>query len=216
MKKIPELMCSYCDIKACASETEKEQPVFCPMTEYEETIKDSNLKYTENENDKRLALESARIEAEGYCKWTRIEETLNFAKRLGAKRIGIAHCEGLMKEAQIVHKIFKSNGFQVNSVCCKVGNLDKIDIGLIDEEKVHPGQYESACNPISQAKILEKAGSEFNIVIGLCVGHDSLFFLHSKVPATVLIVKDRVLGHNPVAALYTTHSYYKHLKKKIN
>jgi uncharacterized metal-binding protein len=48
-------------------------------------------------------------------------------------------------------------------------------------------------------------------VIGLCVGHDSLFFMHSKAPATVLVAKDRVLGHNPVAALYTTHSYYRRL-----
>jgi len=24
----------------------------------------------------------------------------------------------------------------------------------------------------------------------------------------VLVAKDRVLGHNPVAALYTSHSYY--------
>lgn len=46
-----------------------------------------------------------------------------------------------------------------------------------------------------------------------CVGHDSLFFMHSKVPATVLVAKDRVLGHNPVACLYTSHSYYRRLSK---
>jgi uncharacterized metal-binding protein len=28
---------------------------------------------------------------------------------------------------------------------------------------------------------------------------------------TVLVAKDRVLGHNPVAALYTSHSYYSKL-----
>jgi uncharacterized metal-binding protein len=50
------------------------------------------------------------------------------------------------------------------------------------------------------------------VLIGLCVGHDSLFFKHSQAPVTVLVAKDRVLGHNPVAALYTSHSYYQRLK----
>ena len=33
--------------------------------------------------------------------------------------------------------------------------------------------------------------TELNIVIGLCVGHDSLFISHSKAPCTVLATKDR-------------------------
>lgn len=48
-----------------------------------------------------------------------------------------------------------------------------------------------------------------NIVMGLCVGHDSLFYKYSEALTTTLVVKDRVTGHNPVAALYTSHSYYK-------
>ena len=39
--------------------------------------------------------------------------------------------------------------------------------------------------------------------------HDSLFYKYSKAPTTTLIVKDRVLGHNPVAALYQADGYYK-------
>jgi uncharacterized metal-binding protein len=40
------------------------------------------------------------------------------------------------------------------------------------------------------------------------VGHDSLFFKYTKALSTVLIVKDRVLAHNPAAALYTVGGYY--------
>ena len=153
------------------------------------------------------------MEAEGYCKWTRIEEIIQFARKLKVDTIGIAHCVGLKKEARIAHQIFESAGFTVHSVCCKVGKIDKEDLGITDAEKINPGEFEAACNPIAQAKLLEKAGSQLNVVIGLCVGHDSLFFMHSKAPATVLVAKDRVLGHNPVAALYTNHSYYKKLTK---
>lgn len=44
-------------------------------------------------------------------------------------------------------------------------------------------------------------------------GHDSLFLKHSEAPCTVLVVKDRVLGHNPVAALYTSTGYYRKLSQ---
>lgn len=211
MKTETELKCSFCGLKACCSEEQTEYPEFCPTNMFESTIIEANKRYAENALIRSLALESARVEAEGYGKWTRIEETINFARRLAVKNIGIAHCEGLRREALVVHKILETNGFQVHSVCCKVGKLDKMDLGLKDKEKVHPGKFESACNPIAQAEVLYQAGCEFNIVIGLCVGHDSLFMMHSKVPTTVLIVKDRVLGHNPVAALYTSQSYYKRL-----
>lgn len=53
--------------------------------------------------------------------------------------------------------------------------------------------------------------SVFNILVGLCVGHGSLFFKHSKALATVLIAKDRVPGHNPAAAHYTVGIYYSRL-----
>lgn len=65
------------------------------------------------------------------------------------------------------------------------------------------------CNPIGQAALLEKAGTQLNVILGLCVGHDTLFLRSSAAPTTVLAAKDRVLGHNPVAALYLAESYYR-------
>jgi len=213
MEKEFELKCSFCGVKACNTEEEKQPPEFCPTPVNDDIMEEAVHAYLEDKEVRTIALEAARTESEGYCKWTRVEETVNFAKRMGFRNIGIAHCVGLIKEAQVVHKILESNGFKVNSVCCKAGRIDKEKIGFTDSEKVYPGKFETACNPVAQAKILEKAGCDFNIVIGLCIGHDSLFFMHSKVPTTVLIVKDRVLGHNPVAALYTSQTYYKHLIK---
>lgn len=139
---------------------------------------------------------------------------MDFARRMGWRRLGIAHCVGLMAEAKAARDIFVAGGFEVFTACCKVGSIDKEVVGLKDEEKVHPGQYEAMCSPVGQAALLAKAKTEFNVVMGLCVGHDSLFFKHSKAPVTVLVAKDRVLGHNPVAALYTSHSYYRRLAQE--
>jgi uncharacterized metal-binding protein len=142
-----------------------------------------------------------------------VEEIMNFARRLGVNHLGIASCVGLIHEARLLQEILQSNGFSVSSVCCKVGSIPKEQIGLTDAEKVRPGGFEALCNPIGQAKLLNEAGTGLNVVVGLCVGHDSLFFQHSKAPVTVLVAKDRVTGHNPAAALYTSHSYYRRLRE---
>lgn len=97
------------------------------------------------------------------------------------------------------------------SAACKTGSLPKEDLGIADHEKVRPGQFEALCNPVCQAELLNEHGCEFNIVLGLCIGHDSLFFRHAKGLTTVLVAKDRVLGHNPVAALQLADTSYSRL-----
>lgn len=191
----------------------KALPRLCPMRAEAELLREVREAYQTDAGLQRMAVESARTEAAGYCKTTRVEETMGFARRMGWSRIGIAHCVGLMQEARTARDIFTAGGFEVYTVCCKVGSINKEDLGIRDDEKVRQGRYESMCNPVAQAALLARAGTEFNVVMGLCVGHDSLFFMHSKAPVTVLVAKDRVLGHNPAAALYTAHSYYRRLSE---
>jgi uncharacterized metal-binding protein len=184
------------------------------MPEETERLAAIERTYLSEEELRKWACESARTEASGYCRRTRIEEIMDFARRIGATRLGIAHCVGLMEEAKAAREIFLRNGFDADAICCKVGSIEKEKIGLNDEEKVHPGHFEALCNPVAQAELLARAGTQLNILIGLCVGHDSLFFKYSRAPVTVLVAKDRVLGHNPVAVLYTSSSYYRRLKEQ--
>jgi uncharacterized metal-binding protein len=208
-------ICALCAVRACSAAPGSEKfPAFCPMPAETELLEEVQRTYLEQEDVRSLALESARTESAGYCRTTRIEDIMDFARRIGAHKLGIAHCVGLMHEARLARDVFVAGGFEVYSACCKVGSIAKEKIGLKDEEKIRPGQYEALCSPVGQAALLAKAGSQLNVVIGLCVGHDSLFFMHSKAPATVLIAKDRVLGHNPAAALYTSHSYYRRLAEE--
>lgn len=145
---------------------------------------------------------------------TRIVEIAEFAGRMGYEKLGLAFCLGLVPEAEMAAKILESYGFTVYSACCKIGRTSKEDfLSLEDEHKVYQGTDEPMCNPIYQAKLLDEAGAQFNVLLGLCVGHDSLFLQHSKTPCTILAVKDRVTGHNPLAALYTSSTYYKKLYK---
>lgn len=138
------------------------------------------------------------IEAKYYCDKTRLEETILFAKQLGYSKIGLAFCIGLRHEAKIIDEIF-SKHFEVISVCCKVCGIDKKDFDL---PQISPEGQEVMCNPAGQAQLLNEAKSQLNVLCGLCVGHDAIFTKVSDAPVTTLIVKDRVLAHNPVGAVY--------------
>jgi uncharacterized metal-binding protein len=205
--------CAYCPstVRACrVGEAETRGPGFCPSKVDPDTQSAARALYDDPETLK-VARESAIIEAEGYCKWTRVEEIVQFSKRMGFKKLGIANCISFVDHAYVLTGILESHGFEVVSVACKNGNIPKEDIGLEDGQKIRPGNFEALCNPIAQAELLNAHGCEFNVMMGLCIGHDSLFFKHAKALTTVLVTKDRVLGHNPVAALQLADSYYSKL-----
>ena len=133
---------------------------------------------------------------------------------MGYKKLGIAFCSGLHGEAFSLTQILEAQGFEVISVACKAGGTPKEQIGIKEEEKIRIGEFESMCSPIAQAMILNEEKADFNILVGLCVGHDSLFLKYSKAYCTVLVAKDRVLAHNPVGVLYTAGSYYARMLRK--
>jgi uncharacterized metal-binding protein len=171
-----------------------------------------------------MARVAARVEGMGYeptpaggdihPRWTRVEETVAFAKLMGYRRLGIATCLGLLDESDRLTAILEGQGFDVLSVCCKTGSIDKLQLGLAEGDKVRPGSFEPACNPIAQAHMLNASGAQMNLIVGLCVGHDMLFTKHSDAPVTTIVVKDRVTGHNPVAVLYGQNVYYKRLQSQ--
>lgn len=197
--------CAQCKDKNCRQGKIDKVPQNCPCKNDQANIK---TLYQETENLK-IAHSSAQVESEGYCRWSRLEEIMQFARKCGFTNLGIAFCIGLQEEALTLAQILKKNGFTVNSIVCKNGSIPKEFIKIKEEEKLRPGTFEPMCNPIGQAMALNKANTDLNIILGLCVGHDTLFIKYSQAPVTVLAVKDRVLGHNPIAALYLADSYYK-------
>lgn len=204
------LTCADCRVKACMNKEESKYPGFCLTKEVDnELLDEAKELYLNDEINHRLALVGAEVESQFYGKYTRVQETIEFIKRYGAKKVGIATCVGLLNETGIFAKILRAHGIEYYAVGCKIGAVEKSEIGIPKENTLTKGaKYESMCNPIMQAKILNREKTDLNILIGLCVGHDSLFIRHSEAPVTVLIVKDRVTGHNPAVALYTKGSIY--------
>lgn len=217
--------CALCPFESarrvCRSE-EGKAPPFCPTVNETETMGRCLEEYDESAVC-AFALNSSIQEAEAYADRElgydrarparpRLAEIAAFARRMGYRKLGLAFCSGLRSEAKVVEQFYSAQGFEMVSVMCKAGGVPKERIGVRDEQKVAPGTYETMCNPVFQAEVMNREGTELNVVMGLCVGHDSLFFRYAKAPCTVFAVKDRVLGHNPLAAVYTLDGYYRYLK----
>ena len=200
-------ICAKCATRGCLSKDPEKMPkALCPSRNEELQKKSKELHVGE---DLMIAVQSALVEAEGNTNWTRVQETIAFAKKCGYKRLGLAFCTGLHEEAKTFVKILEFHGFEVVSIICKNGAILKGFLGIPQEPKEHYVKNDIMCNPIGQALYLNEAKTDLNILFGLCVGHDTLFLKHSEAPVTVFAVKDRVLCHNPVGAIHQADAYYK-------
>jgi uncharacterized metal-binding protein len=138
-----------------------------------------------DEQERRLAYHAARVEADGYCRWTRIREVVELAGRMGYRRIGLAHCPDTRREAALAARYFRQHGLDT-----------VVPDGLKD------------CDPLAQADLHARLACDLSVIVGMCVGHDALFVRHASGPVTSLVVRDRRLRHNPVGAIYTRKGYF--------
>jgi uncharacterized metal-binding protein len=216
--------CAKCVRPVCNSRVPDEGPANCPRKVMPDVIRKATEKCL-SPGFRDFALEASRQEGVGYLRLphapnspspvkSRLEEIMEFAKRMGYKRLGVAYCGGIQFEASILVPILENRGFEIVSVQCKCGSIPKEELGIQDREKVSPGNFEAMCHPVAQAEILNAYKTDLNIMVCLCVGHDSLFMKNSQAPCTVLAAKDRVYGHAPLMAVYQSKSYHRRVLAK--
>lgn len=187
-----EVRCIDCTVHACTGDLD-ETPEFCPRRNVSEAIEQADDIRTTDRDVMRILDTARSVEKEGYRQWPRVRELIEFATRMGIEKIGIAFCAGLREETAQLAKILDSHGFTLSTVVCSVNQ---------------------GCNPVGQALALNAQETELNVVMGLCMGHDVLFTEFSEAPITTLVVKDRVMCHNPVAPLVNRYWRDTFLKKE--
>jgi len=216
--------CTECQGAYCQRLSQKKirknaLPKYCPMKTSEEMV-DSTVDEYGFDQVKRIYVPATITEKEAYASVRgvlmavrpRIKELIEFGKLFNARKIGVAFCAGLRDEAARIVDFLEKGGFSVASVVCKCGGVDKTRLHVAKEYKIgDPLRFEASCNPVLQAELLNKTETDINVIVGLCLGHDMLFTMKSKAPVTTLVVKDRLLGHNPVIALYS--NYHKNIVK---
>jgi uncharacterized metal-binding protein len=195
------IMCGSCTKLECRGDYPEGIPAWCAATRFRDAIEDTKKEYSAPDN-LNIYRAAGKVVQGGYGRWPRIQEAIEFAKELKLKKIGLASCVALLSELGLIARLFTGAGFDVVSSACKIGQVSPEDRGIKLDTTDHRGL---TCNPIAQAEICNKADTELNFILGLCLGHDILFMRQSKAPVSVLIVKDRVTGHNPAAVLYAEH-----------
>lgn len=154
----------------------------------------------------RAILEAGRdVAMEDDRTLCRLSEVVYFALEMKYRRVGLAYCSDLEEPARILARVLR-RFFDVIPVCCKIGGSfddDFLDSGSTGG--ISPDRHRVACNPVGQAKALEQASSELNIIVGLCVGADCVFARASHCPVSTLFVKDKSLANNPIGAIYSDY-----------
>lgn len=190
------LSCVDCAVTACRYGKDN-YPAFCLTKAMSPEEKASVLPlYNDGDINARYAFWSATVEGTYYGEMARVEETMEFARRVGARKIGLAYCSELKTEAELYAKILDINGFEVYTVDCRVGGLDAGEV--LDGE----ASGRTLCNSVLQARLLNDAGTEMNILMGLCAGSDTLFVKYASAMTTIMINKDRITCNNPAVTLY--------------
>ncbi len=203
------ISCSQCKTTPCLYGYPEGMPEWCQANRYRGLLKQANAEYLKPENIK-INLASLKVIKDGNLQWTRLEECMEFGKALGVKKVGVACCLGLIRDGSEFVRFLRRAGFEVVFIACTIGGATATDIGAPEEYGFYGGM---ACNPIAQAKILNFEKTELNFMLGLCVGHDTLFIKHSQAPIVDFAVKDKVACHNPLGPLYS--SYHRmHLREK--
>lgn len=189
-----------CKHQGCWRGTEEKIPAYCQANRYTDEIQSTSHDYTDSTVSElyRAACVVGAVN-DGYR--SRIEEALDFALQMGFGKVGFAACTAFSNELRIIAKFFSAAGLEIVSVGCAIGRVTAKARGLPEL-----GKYlNSGCNPLAQAEILNKENTQLNFILGLCMGHDIIFTQRSKAPVSTLLVKDRLMGNNPAAALYGYH-----------
>lgn len=174
--------CAECGVYICRGGNRKAAPDHCPMWG---DFPEFGMLYA-GEGVRESLVQSAVVEAEGYCRWTRIREVLEYSRRMGYRRLGVAHCPDMRRVAAQVADMLASTGL----------------------EPVLPPPFRE-CDPVAQLRFFRREGTELNVLSGMCVGHEAIFLREGDTPAVGLVARDARLRHNPAAGIYTSRSYLK-------
>ena len=197
VKRKKPYACSVCVTAACLRGDADRMPPACPTRTRAEVARDT-LPYADAAMRNEMSVADSAPFADDGSLRNRVEELAFYAKAQGFRRIGIAFCVSLIKEAQQLGRLLREQDLETELVCCRVGAIDYDEIGL---KKAQSDRFAAICNPVAQARLLNARSVNLVAQVGLCIGHDLILQRECDAPVTTLVVKDRVFDHHTIRAL---------------
>lgn len=152
--------------------------------------------YNDEENNPVVRASSAVIGQSIADHWPRVREIVSFAREAKAERIGIASCVSFLTETKLLAEILRAEGFEVVDAMCRIGSIRRVEAGACGEDEARADAV--TCNPYMQADVLNQSGTDINIIMGLCIGHDMIFTRQSHAWVTTLAIKDQSRTHDEI------------------
>ncbi|MDI6819623.1 MAG: DUF1847 domain-containing protein [Candidatus Hodarchaeaceae archaeon] len=152
----------------------------------------------------KLYQKSSSLEVEGYMRYPRVKEPIRLAEGMGWNKLGMAFCIGLSEEAKKLQEVLKCTVLKFIRLCVKLVALRR--------KNSLPERKRSRMQSNSPSDGPQRGWNGFERHRGSLHRPRHLFQRYSKAPTTTLIVKDRVLAHNPVGALYSRYHFKKLLR----
>lgn len=155
--------------------------------------------YNNPENQKIISAAASLVDNGKAGKLSRLQELIEFIKKMDYKKVGLAYCYGMEKDAKAFRDIFKNENIKLRTVSCTVGGVNQNEVN--DDSCIE----KVSCNPLGQAEQLNSEGVDFVIIMGICLGHDILLQRNLKADFTTFVVKDRVYSNAPMNGLAEVH-----------
>jgi hypothetical protein len=144
--------CSRCPSLACwplkGEDALKLAPPQCATKNWPDIAAKAKEIYLNDPEEKKLQIVGAILEGlssqtppggrEINMKYTRLEELAMFCHLMNYKKVGIAHCIGMVGEARATSDYLRSRGIETYQLCCKFGAIEKTEIGIAEEDKLDP------------------------------------------------------------------------------
>ena len=145
--------CTKCEFKGCRKHT----PCVDNSGQYVD-------EYQSSESQPIVRAASELVDGGRAGTLNRLEEIVEYVKMRGCRKIGVAYCYSLEKEAVLLRKYLEDNALLPVMISCTVDGVRESDLD--------PGKSGDSvsCNPIGQANALNSAQGGFYSAHGALSG----------------------------------------------
>lgn len=180
--------CTTCEDRVC-----RKQQTSCDRESF---VKSEIIEQYQDVSHSEIVKAAAELVDSGRAgTLSRMEEIIEFAKRMKYQKIGIAYCYGMEQYAKEIESILTDEWFEVSAVSCSVGGLKQSEVNTAS--CIH----KVSCNPLGQAEQLNAEKVDLTLVVGICMGHEILLNRNLGMDFTTLVVKDRKNNHAPLLGI---------------
>lgn len=91
------IMCHSCTRVECRLEYPRGIPDYCEANTFPQVLEETKSEY-QAPGSVEIYRAAGKVVANGYLKWPRVKEAIEFCKELGVSRVGFASCVALRQE----------------------------------------------------------------------------------------------------------------------